>query len=249
MAEQIVLVTGANKGIGFEIVRQIASKGGYRVLLGARDAERGRQAASKLEAEGLPVAFLQLDVDSDASIAAAVKSISVQFGRLDVLVNNAGISLDTLDPSQPIMPSRDTFDKTFATNTTGAAMLTEALVPLLSNALTGKPNVVFVSSDTGSLGLLADPEGRWKGMPLYFVSYRCSKAALNMLAVVYAARFKEKGWRVNIDNPGYTATEINGNTGGQSVQEGAKNAVRLATLGVQEDLCGTYSEIKGALPW
>ncbi|KAJ7067248.1 hypothetical protein C8F01DRAFT_1120749 [Mycena amicta] len=247
-SSQIALITGANKGIGFEIARQIAAKGGYHVLLGSRDAEKGQKAAATLKAEGLPVEFLPLDITSDESIAAAVQTVSAKFGRLDVLVNNAAIAADSWDPAQG-MPSREVFDKTFNTNATSAALTTEAFVPLLSKALSGKPNIVFVSSDLGSAGLLADPESRYKGMPIYFPAYRASKAALNILALIYVTRFREKGWKVNIDNPGYTATDLNDHKGVGSVQDGARNAVRLATLGEDDGVTGTYSEKEGPMPW
>ncbi|KAF7312619.1 hypothetical protein MIND_00276000 [Mycena indigotica] len=243
---QIVLVTGANKGIGFEIARQIARKGGYHVLIGARDVERGKKAAATLTQEGLPVEFLQLDSNSDQSIAAAVEEVSTKFGRLDVLVNNAAVAFDSWDPAQG-MPTREVFAKTFDTNTAGPALTTEAFIPLLSNALSGKPNIVFVSSDLGSAGSLADPEGRYKGMPLYFPAYRSSKTALNILALIFHSRFREKGWRVNIDNPGFTATDLNDQKGSGSIEDGAKNAVRLATLA--DDTRGTYSEKEGPIPW
>nr|GAT44345.1 predicted protein [Mycena chlorophos] len=245
MAPKIVLVTGANKGIGLEIVRQIANKAGYHVLLGARDAERGQKAVETLS--GLPVEFLSLDIDDDASIAAAVKTVESKFGRLDVLVNNAGVLLDAWD-SKVQMATREIFQKTFNTNATSAAMVTEAFVPLLSKALTGKPNVVFMSSDMGSLGQFADPEGKWQDAPMHLAAYRSSKAAMNMLALVYVARFRGQGWRINIDNPGYTATDLNLGTGPGTLEDGARNAVRLATL-EEDGVTATFSEKEGPLPW
>ncbi|KAJ7745840.1 hypothetical protein DFH07DRAFT_748762 [Mycena maculata] len=158
--------------------------------------------------------------------------------------NNAGIFLDDLAGAHA---GRETFEKTFAVNMFGAASTTEAFVPLLEKSSAAR--IVFVSSDLGSLAWRADPE--WQTGVLYLPAYRCSKAALNMLALGYARRFREKannGWQVNVDNPGYTATDIHGHTGTGTVEEGARNAVRLATLG-DDGETGTYSQKEGPIPW
>ncbi|KAJ7131445.1 hypothetical protein C8R44DRAFT_731664 [Mycena epipterygia] len=240
---KIVLITGANKGIGFEIARQLASQPhqGYHVLIGSRDVERGAKAVESLQKEGLSVEMLAIDVADDQSIAAAAETVKSKFGRLDVLINNAGIVLDSPsgEPS-----NRAIFEKTFAVNLFGAASTTEAFVPLLEKSPAAR--VVFVSSDLGSLTLRADPEGRHN-----FVdgpAYRSSKAAMNMLALGYAHRFRAQGWKVNIHNPGYVATDINGNSGTGTAEDGAKGAVRLATLG-EDGETATYTEKEGTLPW
>ncbi|KAJ6526010.1 hypothetical protein B0H19DRAFT_1197647 [Mycena capillaripes] len=237
----IVLITGANKGIGFAIARQLAAEHeGYHILMGSRDPERGAKAAATLQSEGLSVEALTLDVTDDVSIAAAVGVVAAKFGRLDVLINNAGVALD-MDTD---MPTRETFQQTFEVNLFGAAAVTEAIVPLLERSSAAR--IVFVTSDLGSLAFRADPQGR--DHHVRWPAYRCSKAALNMLALGYAHRFREKGWKVNMDNPGFTPTDMTGGRGTQTLEDGARNSVRLATLG-EDGENGTYSEKDGPLPW
>ncbi|KAJ7662984.1 carbonyl reductase [Mycena rosella] len=239
---KIVLITGANKGIGFEIAKQLASQyKGYHILIGSRDAERGEKAAEALKKEGLSVEALAIDVADDRSIEAAAQTVKSKFGRLDVLINNSGIILDSFtgEPS-----SRAVFEATFAVNVFGAASTTDAFIPLLEKSAAAR--VVFVSSDLGSLTYRANPTG-----PYSFVdgpSYRCSKAAMNMLALTYAHRFRGQGWKVNIHNPGYTKTDLNHNNGTGTVEDGAKGAVRLAVLGDDSETA-TYSEKEGPIPW
>ncbi|KAJ7111973.1 putative carbonyl reductase [Mycena epipterygia] len=239
---KIVLITGANKGIGFEIAKQLASQyKGYHILMGSRDVERGAKAAETLQKSGLSVEALTIDVADDKSIEAAAETVKAKFGRLDVLINNSGIGLDSFtgEPS-----NRAIFEQTFAVNLFGAASTTEAFVPLLEKSTAAR--LVFVSSDLGSLKFLADPEGRHNYVAA--PAYRCSKAAMNMLALGYAHRFRAKGWKVNIHNPGYTATDLNGHSGPGTVEDGAKGAVRLAVL-ADDGETGTFSEKEGPLPW
>ncbi|KAJ7662964.1 hypothetical protein B0H17DRAFT_1019999 [Mycena rosella] len=238
---KVVLVTGANKGIGLEIAKQLASYEGYHILIGSRDAERGEQAAEALKKEGLSVEALTIDVADDRSIEAAVQTVKSKFGRLDVLINNAGVLLDTFTGAPS---SRAIFEQTFSVNVFGAASTTEAFVPLLEKSAAAR--VVFVSSGLGSLTFLADPEGRSVSFPA--PAYRCSKAAMNMLALTYAQRFRAQGWKVNIHNPGLVATDINNHMGTRTAEEGAMGAVRLATLG-EDGETGTFSENEGPLPW
>ncbi|KAJ7472670.1 hypothetical protein FB451DRAFT_1469583 [Mycena latifolia] len=239
---KIALITGANKGIGFEIAKQLASQHkGYHILMGCRDAERGAKAAETLQKEGLSVEALTIDVADDRSIEAAAQTVKSKFGRLDVLINNAGISLDSFT-GEP--PTRAMFEQTFAVNVFGAASTTEAFIPLLEKS--AAPRLVFVSSDLGSLAFFADPKGRYNDAR--FTAYRCSKAAMNMLALGYASRFRAQGWKVNIHNPGYTATDFNHHSGPGTVEDAAVGAVRLATL-ENDGETGTYSEKEGPLPW
>ncbi|KAJ7471419.1 hypothetical protein B0H11DRAFT_2039897 [Mycena galericulata] len=240
-SSKIVLITGANKGIGFEMAKQLAAgHKGYHVLIGSRDAERGAKAAEKLQKEGLSVEALTIDVADDKSIHSAAEIVKSKFGRLDVLINNAGIAVER--PTAP--PTRAIFEQTFAVNVFGAAATTDAFIPLLEKSTAAR--IVFVSSDLGSLALRADPAGRFSSVDL--PAYQTSKAALNMLALGYAHRYRGKGWKVNIHNPGFTATDLNGGRGTGTVEDGAKNGIRLATLG-EDGETATYSEKEGPLPW
>ncbi|KAJ7118914.1 hypothetical protein C8R44DRAFT_789604 [Mycena epipterygia] len=236
---RIVLITGANKGIGFEIAKQLAQQGGYHILLGSRDAERGESAAETLQKARLSVEALTIDVTDDESIQTAAQTVDSKFGRLDVLINSAGIGMDSFsgEPS-----SRAIFEQTFAVNVFGAAATTEAFVPLLEKSRAAR--LVFVSSNLGSLALYARSRSGAPSVP----ANRCSKAAMNMLALGYAHRFRAKGWKVNIHNPGFTATDLTKNLGTGTVEDGAKGAVRLATL-ANDGETGTYSEKEGPLPW
>ncbi|KAJ7610383.1 hypothetical protein FB45DRAFT_844529 [Roridomyces roridus] len=239
--DKIVLITGANKGIGLEIAKQIASLKGHHVLIGSRDAERGVKATESL---GLPnVEPLTIDVSSDESVASAAESVKSKFGRLDILINNAGVALEGY---LNVPTTRTLLRETFEINVFGAAATTEAFVPLLEKSISPAPSVIFVSSDLGSLAYRADPQGLFKDVN--FPVYRTSKAAMNMLALTFAQRFREKGWKVNIHNPGYTATEFNNFMGTGTVEDAAKGAVRLALLGPDGET-GTYSEKEGVIPW
>ncbi|KAJ7019992.1 hypothetical protein C8F04DRAFT_1145791 [Mycena alexandri] len=241
-SKKIVLITGANKGIGFEIAKQLAAQHKeYHILMGSRDADRGAKAAEILQKDGLSVEALVLDVADEKSIESAAQTVESKFGSLDVLINNSGVALDSRTGEAP---TRATFEQTFAVNVIGAALTTEAFIPLLEKSVGAR--LVFVSSDLGSLTLRADPHGRHSNVGA--TAYRCSKAAMNMLALQYANRFRPKGWKVNIHNPGYTATDLNAHSGPGTVEDAAKNAVRLATLG-DDGETATYSEKEGSLPW
>ncbi|KAJ7679178.1 hypothetical protein DFH06DRAFT_506471 [Mycena polygramma] len=238
---KIVLVTGANKGLGYETVKQLAQLEGYHVLLGSRNASRGANAAETLQKAGLPVELLTIDVSDDNSIEAAAQTVKAKFGRLDVLIHNAGVV------DNPALQSvRENFEQTFAVNIFGAAVATEAFIPLLEKSSAAR--IVFVSSDLGSMALRAGADPKWQFNFIELPAYRSSKAAMNMLALGYAHRFKAQGWKVNIHNPGYTATDMTNGMGSGTVEDGAKGAVRLATLG-DDGETATYSEKEGPLPW
>ncbi|KAJ7195830.1 hypothetical protein GGX14DRAFT_537211 [Mycena pura] len=239
---KIFLITGANKGIDFEIAKQLATQfKGYHILLGSRDAERGAKAAETLQKAGLSVEALIIDVIDDKSIAAAAETVKSKFGRLDVLINNSGIVTDSLNGDPP---TRAQFEAGFAVNVFGAAATTEAFIPLLEKSAAAR--LVFISSELGSLAWRADPEARFNfvGIPIY----RSTKAAMNMFALSYAHQFRAKGWKVNIHNPGWTITDLNNNTATGTVEDAAKGAVRLATLG-DDGETATYTEKEGLLPW
>jgi len=238
---RISLVTGANKGIGFEVARQLG-QAGHRVLLGARDVSRGQQAATILQAEGLDVRYIALDLSDPASLTAAATDIEANEGRLDVLVNNAGISLqgDGLPGTADLAVVRQIFE----TNFFGAVAVTQALLPLLKKSRAGR--VVNVSSGLGSITLNNDPT--WDYAAVKLLGYNGSKAAMNMFTVLLAAELKEHGIKVNAANPGYTATDLNGHSGPQTVPEGAAETVRLALL-PDDGPTGSFSANEGAEPW
>lgn len=269
-SQTIVFITGANQGIGFAAAKQLLAHENYYILLGSRDAERGSKAAAELDPTGQRIETVTIDVADDHSIERAVDHIASKHGRIDVLVNNAGINneLDMLskqaeqgakekqeeqDPSTDRKPElskmRKLYHEAYEVNLFGAAIVTEACTPLLENAIANPARIVFVSSHTGSLGLRVDkndPEWAKWSRPSFPV-YRSSKAALNFLTLHYASKFEEKGWKVNATSPNLTATNFSrGN--GRPASESAMNIVRLATLSADGDT-GTYTDENGTVPW
>jgi NAD(P)-dependent dehydrogenase (short-subunit alcohol dehydrogenase family) len=231
------LITGANKGLGYETARRLIAAG-HTVYLGSRDAERGRRAADALGAR-----LLVLDVTDDASVDAAAKTVEAE-GGLDVLVNNAGI--ESRGPDNAAIDAAhvtaDHMRETFETNVFGLVRVTHAFLPLLARS--AAPVVVNVSSGLASLSWVSDPDGRAYAYP--GVAYPASKAAVNMVTVQYAKAFP--GMRVNAVEPGFTATDLNGHTGPQSVEQGAEIIVRMARLG-PDGPTGGYFDAEGPLPW
>lgn len=231
------LITGANKGLGFETARRLVAAG-HTVWIGSRDAERGRRAAERLGTR-----FVPLDVTDDASVAAAARTVEAG-GGLDVLVNNAGIEARTADNGVvgAAEVTAEDMRTLFETNVFGPVRVTHAFLPLLRRS--AAPVVVNVSSGLASLTRLADPTDPAYGYP--GVAYPASKAALNMVTVQYAKAFP--GMRVNAVEPGFTATDLNGRTGTQSVEEGAEIIVRMAQVG-PDGPTGGYVDAAGPLPW
>jgi NAD(P)-dependent dehydrogenase (short-subunit alcohol dehydrogenase family) len=238
---RIALVTGANKGIGLEIARQLASRHSMIVLIGARDEVRGREAADKLHTGGLDVRPIVLDVTDQKTIDAAAKRINQEFGRLDVLVNNAGIFIDPVPPSEVTM---DMLRGTYETNVFGVVAVTQAMLPLLRHSMAGR--IVNMSSGLGSLTQQSDPS--WAFGDKKFLAYNSSKTALNAVTIQFAGELKESGIKVNAADPGYTATDMNRHQGFRSVEQGATAAVRLATLPADGPTGGYFDE-NGPLPW
>ncbi len=239
-AKKIVLITGANKGIGFEVARQMG-KAGWTVLAGARNEQLGKAAAAKLQAEGWDVRFVHVDLDAHATAATAAETIRNEFGRLDLLINNAAIADMTDGP--PSKVKIDTIEKVMQTNFVGTIVVTQAMLPLLQS--TGKAQIINVSSELGSVSLHNDPS--WKYASVKYLAYCASKAALNMLTVQLAYEFRDGGIAVNSINPGYTATDLNHNSGTQTVEEGAAEIVRVALL--EPPVTGKYLETAGEIAW
>ncbi|MEU6098641.1 SDR family oxidoreductase [Streptomyces sp. NPDC047079] len=231
------LITGANKGLGFETARRLV-EAGHTVYLGSRDAERGRRAAERLGAR-----TVLLDVTDDASVTAAAKTIEAD-GGLDVLVNNAGIEGRTPDGGVigAAEATADVMRTVFETNVFGLVRVTHAFLPLLRRS--AAPVVVNVSSGLASLTRVTAAGTPTYGYP--GVAYPASKAAVNMVTVQYAKAFPDM--RINAVEPGYTATDLNHHTGTQTVEQGAEIIVRMALVG-PDGPTGGYFDAEGPLPW
>lgn len=226
----VALITGANKGIGFETAKQLLALG-HTVYVGARDVERGEKAAAELGAR-----FVQLDVTDDASVREALAAVGADEGVLDVLVHNAGILADGPVDGPAAL-------RAFDTNAVGIVRVTEAALPLLRKS--SNPVVVTVSSSAGSFWAVTNPERPEFGLPLAL--YSASKAAATMLTVQYAR--SEPGITFNALEPGTTATDMTAAFGiGRPPEESARNVVRLATLGA-DGPTGTFQDENGELPW
>ncbi|KAB8192984.1 SDR family NAD(P)-dependent oxidoreductase [Nonomuraea phyllanthi] len=234
---KIALITGANKGIGYEIARLLAGRG-MTAIVGARDEGRGRAAAERL---GQP--YVRIDVTDEDTVAAAAKQIEQEYGRLDVLVNNAGVSggMTALTPSAVSVAS---VRAVYETNVFGVIAVTNAMMPLLRRSEAAR--IVNVSSELGSLAMATDPESPfWQ---FNSMAYNSSKSALNMVTVSYAKELMDGPIKVNAANPGYCATDLNGNTGFRTAEQGAAVAVRLATLDA-DGPTGAYMDDGGTLRW
>jgi NAD(P)-dependent dehydrogenase (short-subunit alcohol dehydrogenase family) len=240
--KKIALVTGANKGIGFEIARQLAQAGLF-VYLGCRDAERGKQAAAKLRAEGLEVEPVVLDVTDEATIQHAVKTVEEEQKHLDVLVNNAGIATGGKKPSEtPLTDIRSVFE----TNFFGPIATMKAFLPLLEKSPAGR--IVNVSSTLGSLTHQSDPNDPFQAMALTYNAYNESKSALNAATVQFANELRGTKIKVNAICPGYVATDLNNHSGPRTTEQGAKIAVKMALIGEDGPTAG-YFDDNGVIPW
>ncbi len=216
--KRVALVTGGNRGIGFETCRQLGRRG-LRVILTARNAAAGEKAAATLDAEGIEVEFRRLDVTDVESISACAKSIERKPGRLDVLVNNAGIMLDSSKRGASIFQAdSELLRQSFETNTLGALMVANAVVPLMRR--NGYGRVVNVSS---GMGQLSEMDGGYPG-------YRISKSALNAVTVILARELEDTDIKVNSVCPGWVRTDMGGERAPRSPEEGADTIVWLATL-------------------
>jgi NAD(P)-dependent dehydrogenase (short-subunit alcohol dehydrogenase family) len=239
--EKIALITGANKGIGFEIARQLGELG-MTVLVGARDETRGRRAQEALRSGGSNARFVWLDVTSEETAQKAAAWIEAEYGRLDILVNNAAIAGSFT--GAPSVATADQIREVYETNVFGVVTVTNAMLPLLRRSAAGR--IVNMSSDAGSLTLNADPGSPFAGYNL--ITYQSSKTALNALTVGYAKELRDTGIKVNSANPGFTATDLNGHRGYGTPEQAAVIAVRMATLGPEGPTGACQSE-NGTVPW
>jgi NAD(P)-dependent dehydrogenase (short-subunit alcohol dehydrogenase family) len=223
MATTIALITGANKGIGLETARQLGARG-ITVLAGARDEARGVAAERALRDGGADARFVPLDVTDAKSVRQAADWIDTEYGRLDILVNNAAIARG----GPPSGTDLDEMREVYETNVFGVIMVTNAMLPLLRRAPAAR--IVNVSSEVGSITSMTDPASPLSQMPAG-LAYPSSKSALNMITAMYAKELRDTPIKVNAANPGYTKTDLNRNTGFRSVAEGAEASVHLATVG------------------
>ena len=247
----VALITGANQGIGLQIAKDLVAHG-FTVLVGSRNFERGEAAASEI---GPNASALHLDVTDQGSITSAAKRVQSEFGRLDVLIQNAAISNTNKQPGQTVAeyaattrPSNVSLDEMRAvwdTNVFGVLAVYQAMLPLLRE--TPNSRIVNVSSGVGSLTTNSNPSSPWRS--IFGPVYPASKTALNALTVAMAIELEPEGIKVNAVSPGFTKTNLNGYAGTETVDEGAREAVRVALLG-PDSPTGTFTRWKGeTIPW
>lgn len=237
----LALITGANKGIGFETARQLGQQG-IRVIIGARDKARGEEAVQKLAALDVQATLVELDVTDEKSISQAAQYIAKTFGSLDILINNAGISGGNANtPSDTALAVMRTV---YNTNVFGVVAITKALLPFLRKSQAGR--IVNVSSGLGSITLARDRNSEF--FQINNLPYQSSKAALNAITVELAKELAETPIKVNAADPGFTDTDFNNHRGYRTVEQAATVIVHLATLG-EDGPTGSFQDENGNVPW
>ena len=241
--KKVALITGANRGLGFETARQLGQQG-ITVLIGARNEKAGTEAAETLRGEGIDAQFLHLDVTAASTHSNAAKFIEEKFGKLDILINNAGILQDygVKISEAPVANWRNTFE----TNVFSVIELTQTLLPLLKKSDAGR--IVNLSSILGSLTLNRDPNSPIAASNSYNTSYDASKAALNMFTVHLAHELKDTPIKVNSAHPGWVKTDMGGEAAPMEIVDGAKTSVALATLSA-DGPTGAFIHLGEELPW
>ena len=247
----VALVTGANQGIGLQIAKELAAKN-FTVLVGSRNLKRGEAAAEEV---GPDAHALQLDVTDPASIAAAAERVRTEFGRLDVLINNAAISNTRKRAGQSVEEyskstrasnvSLDEVRAVWETNVFGALAVYQVMLPLLRESSDAR--IVNVSSGVGSLTMNADPASQYRAF--YSPVYPASKAALNAITLAMMIELESTGIKVNLVSPGFTKTNLNGYAGTESIEDGSREVVRIALLG-PDGPTGTFTRWENVtIPW
>jgi NAD(P)-dependent dehydrogenase (short-subunit alcohol dehydrogenase family) len=242
MTKKIVFITGANKGIGYEVARQLAATKEFIVLLGARDSQRGAAAAQKLTAEG-EVHFVPIDVADEQSIAAAAELVAKQWGKVDVLINNAGIILELSAKIRPAALELPMLKETFETNVFGAFAVIHHFLPLLKQSENAQ--IINVSSTLGSLTSMSDPNNMYYGANT--LAYNASKSALNALTVAFAKDLASEQICVNSICPGWVKTDLGTDAAYLTVEQGAAIIVKFATM--ENPPTGKFFEDNGEIPW
>ena len=238
----VALVTGANKGIGLEIARQLASQG-FAVVIAGRDPARVEAAAKSLTDQGLDVHGVALDVTKAESAETAARWVDQKYGRLDVLVNNAGISLEFSAHTKPSQLDLAALKETYETNVFGAFAVTHAFLPLLRKSGSGR--IINQSSTLGSLGILSDPKSPYYGNNL--LAYNSSKSALNGMTLAWSKDLAGDKIAVNSTCPGWVKTDMGSAAAPRSVEQGAAIAVKLATMDAPPT--GKFLDDSGEIPW
>ncbi len=243
-SEKVAFITGGNRGLGFETARQLG-KQGIRVVIGSRDLEKGKAAAEKLKVEGVKAEAVRFDITKAADYKEVYKYLDRHYGRLDILINNAGISRENfMSGNKTSSTSAEVLHETFDTNFFGAVQLTQTLLPLIRKAPAGR--IVNLSSILGSLALHADPQS-----PIYDAkafAYDASKAALNAFTVHLAHELRDTKIKVNSAHPGWVKTDMGTDAAPMEIPDGAKTSVKLATL-PDDGPTGAYIHLDQTLPW
>ncbi len=241
--KKIALITGANRGIGFETARQLGQKG-VTVIVAARTLKSAEETAGKLKADGVEAFPLKLDVTNAQDREAAAKTIGDKFGRLDILVNNAGVGPQDGFVPKTINTTEEELQKVFGTNLFAVIAVTRSLLPLLKKSAAGR--IVNLSSVLGSLTLHADPASPIADFKVF--AYDASKAALNSFTIHLAAELKDTKIKVNSAHPGWVKTEMGTDQAPMEIPEGAKTSVDLALLG-PDGPNGRFIHLGQELPW
>lgn len=242
---KIALITGANKGLGFGIARKLGQQD-ITVLIGARNEEQGKEAVEKLKFEGIEAHFIELDVSDRDSLESAYNAIAEQFGKLDILINNAGVNLEfSAGIPKPSQVSLDVLKKTFEINFFGVVAVTQAMLTLIRKSEAGR--IVNVSSDMASLTLHQDPDFKFYNYKQ--LAYDSSKTAVNAFTIHLAHELKDTKIKVNSAHPGWVRTDMGTDAGELTIDEGAATPVWLATLPEDGVTGGYFGEDRQPMPW